>query len=229
MFDNKHNMPTNKKHNITASNIIKSIKQRITELNINHFDPSKEFQYKYKFITKNANDIKYDLIKIAENILNRDDAINKINQFVNDIYIACDIEMGIFEFSLVHIIIYRLNYERIINTYIDRLCEICVNLDTNNKRINNQTLLPTILNGSFKPFFVAFLSPEQLHPMKWNDHITRLKRKESVLTNLNTTDIYKCSKCHERKFKITEIQMRSADEPLNRLCVCLVCGKTFIT
>ena len=40
---------------------------------------------------------------------------------------------------------------------------------------------------------------------------------------MSTTDIYKCFKCGERKTKIIQMQLRSADEPMTTIVTCQIC------
>ena len=99
---------------------------------------------------------------------------------------------------------------------------------TTNKKINNTTLLPMLYNVSFNPYFTAFLLPEQLHPKKWIDVVKKKQIRDEAINTQPYSDIYTCAKCHEKKFKISEIQLRCADEPTNKICQCMVCFHTFI-
>jgi len=182
----------------------------------------------YDFYTKNSNDIKIDLILLAESRIDRQRAIKKLMGYINELFIAVEVERGIFEFSLVHVVLFKLDNKFVYSVYMEKLNDICCNLDVNDKHIDNQTLLHNLKNITFNPKFTAFLSPEQMHPKRWADVISKQKMRDEITNNVKTTDIYKCARCGERKFKITEIQMRCADEPANRVCVCLVCYNTFI-
>lgn len=180
------------------------------------------------FKTKNSLDINMDLILYAFKCIDRRESIKKLRNIIDLNNIVYYLERGIFEFSLLHITNFNLNYNLLESVYNDKLYDLCCNLDINDKKINNKTLLPTILEGNIDPHFIAFLSPEQLHPMRWNDIILKKQRTADTLNNLQTTDKYKCMKCGERKFKVTEIQLRSADEPMSRIHTCMCCGTTFI-
>jgi DNA-directed RNA polymerase subunit M/transcription elongation factor TFIIS len=149
-------------------------------------------------------------------------------KYVNNKYVAFEIEKGIFEFALIHLVLDKLPNSFVKMIYDDKLTDICANLDPNNNELDNQTLLPIVMSGKFKPFFVSFLSPEQMHPKRWSDIINKERLKRETLANMSTTDLYKCSKCHEKKFRITELQLRCADEPSSKFLTCLVCFHTFI-
>lgn len=188
----------------------------------------KEYVLRHKFKTKNSSDIKYKLLVIAEDNIDRKSGRNIIQKYVKYEHIAYEIEKGLFEFSLVHVTINGENDHFVCEVYADQLNNICENLDMTNKHVENKSLLPTVLSTSFTPYYVAFLSPDQLHPERWKDVSLKKQIRDEAMNSFQTTDIYKCKKCHERKFKITEIQLRSSDEPMNRVCTCMTCFFTFI-
>jgi len=188
----------------------------------------REYVNRCKFKTRNSNDIKYSLLLMAEKVIDRKNAIQKLHERVGVYHIVDQIEKGLFEFALVNITVNDIQDHYVEHVYNDKLNDLYDNLDVNNKHICNTTLLPMILEDKFNPYFVAFLTPDQLHPKRWSDVITKRQIREETANELQTTDIYKCAKCGDRKFKITEIQLRSADEPINRVHVCMTCYHTFI-
>lgn len=180
------------------------------------------------FKTKNSSDINYKLLIHAKNVIDRQSARDILTKLCKYEFISYEIEKGLFEFSLIQVTTNKLQDHFVLNIYIDQLANLCCNLNPSDEKIGNKTLLPNILNNNFNPYFVAFLPPDQLHPERWIEIIQKKELQESVVNNIQTTDMYKCKKCHERKFKITEIQLRSSDEPINRVCVCMTCLYTFI-
>jgi DNA-directed RNA polymerase subunit M/transcription elongation factor TFIIS len=202
----------------------------IKKLNSMSFDKKsldKEHIARYKFKTMGSTDIKIALIKEAESILDRKKAKDELSKYI--IFpIANEIEKGLFEKSLTHITENKLPDHFIGMIYEDKLLDICSNLDLNDIRINNTTLISMVYNVSFNPYFTAMLPPEQIHPKRWMDVIKKKQIRDEAINSQPYTDIYTCSKCHESKFKITEIQLRCADEPTNRICQCMVCFHTFI-
>jgi DNA-directed RNA polymerase subunit M/transcription elongation factor TFIIS len=191
------------------------------------FDFRKEYIKLYDFVSQYSNDIKYDLIKYAEKNVNKKDAIDKICKYVKYINIATNIEKGIFEHSLIIVTVENLDYGYFESVYNEKLYDICINLDINNKKINNNTLLGLVLRRELDPNIVAFLTPADLNPMRWKDVVDKMRLKYSTLSTMRTTDMYKCKKCGERKFKVSEMQTRCADEPSTKFYVCLVCCFTF--
>jgi len=188
----------------------------------------KEYVARYKFRTKNSSDIKCSLMKIAEELIDRNLARNKLLEYVKIEPIAYEIEKGILEFALINVTINKLQEHFVENIYNDKLYDICTNLDIDDKRVNNQTLLPMLFGDKFSPYFIAFLSPEQLHPKRWAEIMMKRRVQDETVNNLQTTDMYQCRKCKERKFKITRLQLRCADESENVFYTCMVCYTTFI-
>lgn len=187
----------------------------------------KEYLLTYKFKTKNSTDIKLSLLNEAKNSINREAGKNELTKYII-LPIAYEIEKGIFEFALTHITTNRLQDHYVGIIYYDKLLDICANLDKTNKKINNTTLLSMLCDVTFNPYFTAFLLPEQLHPKKWIDIVKKKQIRDEAINTQPYSDIYTCAKCHESKFKISEIQLRCADEPTNRICQCMVCFHTFI-
>lgn len=188
----------------------------------------KEYVARYKFKTKNSSDIKYSLMKVAEETIDRNEARMKLFKYVKLEPLAYEIEKGILERALIEVTINKLQEHFVENIYRDKLNDICSNLDVNDKHIDNQTLLPTLFEDKFAPYFVAFLSADQLHPKRWAEIMMKRQVQDETVNNLQTTDMYQCRKCKERKFKITRLQLRCADESENVFYTCMVCYTTFI-
>ena len=181
----------------------------------------------YDFIIPNSIDIKDHFIQYAESCIDRAKTQMILSDVLLDVNIAIQIELSIFEYSLNYCMNnkYEQNYVRPV--YYDKLNEILVNLDENKKGINNKTFKKNILLGKIKPNSVAFLSPSQIHPEKWHHIIKKKEYIEQRENNIVYSDAYKCYKCGESKCKITQVQTRSADEPMTTFVVCVVCHNTF--
>jgi DNA-directed RNA polymerase subunit M/transcription elongation factor TFIIS len=186
----------------------------------------KEYIDSYHFITSSSNDISITLLKEAEKI-NRKECVKELMKYVKEEYLAEEIEKGIFEFALVHVTIHELEHCLVENIYRNKMNDICENLDTSSEGIGNRTLLSSILRNEIKPVYIAFLAPEQLNPASWSAIIERQQRIEKISTNIGTTDLYECHRCHSRKCIIRQMQTRSADEPMTTFVTCLVCNNTF--
>lgn len=213
-----------------ADEVVKSLKKKISNdiknMKIEFFNPEKEYLRKYYFVTDNSRDIKLKLILEAEKTIDREKAIKELSKYVPN-FLAKQIEKGLFEFSLITVTFNNYQDYFVKSIYEDKLYDLCVNLDKNNEYVNNQTLIETIQKGKLHPFFISFLSPEQLHPKRWIEVLNKQRLREETINTIATTDIYKCYKCGERKCKISEMQIRSADEPSTKFITCLVCYNTF--
>lgn len=179
--------------------------------------------FKFKYIDTKLLTVDHLLYK-----LDRLYAIEQLQKYIKNYYISIQVEKGLYEFSLNYTIKHKFDCDYILYTYLDKLHDLCNNLDINNKHINNQTLLPLILNNDIDPYKISFLPPHLIHPMRWNEVIQKQKLHDEVKYNVNTTDLYKCKKCGDRRFIPSELQLRSADEPSSKFYVCLTCGFTFV-
>ncbi len=182
---------------------------------------------KYKFITENSKDLDKKFINFAKKNLDRAKFILELSDILNNIQKAIALEKGIFEFSLIHTFMNNLQEKFVISVYLDKIDDIKNNINGNEK-INNETLKNAILSGEIRPELVAFLSPQQMHPKRWAEILNIRKYREDKENNIATTDLYKCRKCGERKAKISQMQIRCADEPTSTFVTCLVCYNTFV-
>jgi|688.fasta_scaffold156205_3 DNA-directed RNA polymerase subunit M/transcription elongation factor TFIIS len=213
--------------NINPNKMSDSTLDKIKNITIENFNYKKEYVRNFDFITGYAENITYELLKYAEKNIDRKSARNEINKYVKYDFISYDIERSIFEFALISVTNNASTIEYVEYVYNDKLHEICINLDKDNKNINNKTLLDSILEKNIKPTFIAFLTKEQLHPIRWKDITDKVMLRDKTLNNIKTTDRYTCKRCGEKKFKVSSMQTRCADEPCTYFCVCVVCGFTF--
>ena len=211
------------------SNIDNKNLKLISTLDIDEFvkEHVSPFNYtNYEFITDNKVDIKDNVIRYAESILERAHNQLKINNYVNNIYIAYKIETSVFEFSLIYCLNNNLSNNFLKSVYDDKINNIIENLNINSK-LNNKTLLDYILNDKINPSYVAFLSPSQLDPEKWTFLIKKKEYREWRENNISYSDTYKCGRCGERKCKVSQYQTRGADEPMTVFVTCLICYNSF--
>jgi DNA-directed RNA polymerase subunit M/transcription elongation factor TFIIS len=182
---------------------------------------------KYNFITENSRDLDIKFIFFAEKNIDRPKYVIELSMILNDINKAILLEKGIFEFALIHTFMNGILEKFVISVYLDKIDEIKNNIN-GDKKINNQTLKQSILLGEIGPELVSFLSPQQMHPARWAGIMNIKKYREDKENNIATTDLYKCRKCGERKAKISQMQIRCADEPTSTFVTCLVCYNTFV-
>mgnify|MGYP001261090386 CR=1 FL=1 len=136
------------------------------------------------------------------------------------------LEKSIFDYSIVYVTNKLLNKNMSINVYNDKYYEL-YNLLDKNSNLYNKNILDNLKKNNKYILSIPFLEPHELYPDNWNKIIEKIKLKEYKKNNIDATDLYRCSKCGERRCKITQQQTRSADEPMTVFVVCLVCGNTF--
>ena len=184
----------------------------------------------YNFINEFTKKIPIEYIDKLNMLLNRAQSVLDIDKYVNNINIATLIEQGIFEYSIIYN--YKKSYADNIASciYNDKKIELIENLNQESS-IKNTYLLLEILNKKsdhIKDYrLLAFMSPSELFPEKWEYIIKKNELRQYKKEHIAATDMYKCSKCKERKCKVTQMQTRSADEPMTTFVTCLVCGHTF--
>lgn len=199
----------------------------IKQITIENFDPTKLSPLRSSFITENSRDIPDNIILYALTYIDRATYIIKLSNLIYDIFVATSIEASIFEFSLIHATLNNIDRDFICAIYDDKFIDIFMNLDESS-RLNNKTFRNSVLSGLINPKLIAFLSPEQTHPESWAVILNKANFRVNAENNMATTDIYKCYKCGERKSKVTELQLRGADEPATLFITCLSCYNTFL-
>jgi transcription elongation factor S-II len=148
---------------------------------------------------------------------------SSINKFVNDKTLSSTIEESIHNFTTDYVENNdaQFLFESVYNTKFD---EIISNIDTKG---HNKNLLPLILNKTVKGENVAFLTPDELDPEKYETIIKKKQIEEYKKQHKATTDAFKCSKCKQKKCTVEEKQTRAGDEPMTTFVTCQNCGYTF--
>lgn len=194
----------------------------ISIFNVNSLIP----KYKYKFISNKSKDFTDKMIFNANCTLPRGEYIGKFNKILMDIELSLEIELGVFEFSLVYILNNNITDNILCSIYIDKCNDILINID-GNKIINNNTLFTDIKNKTINSKHLAFLTPETIHPVFMEIYIKKRMIREQRKMCVESSDAYKCKKCGEKKVRVNLVQTRSADEPSTLFVTCLVCYYTF--
>jgi DNA-directed RNA polymerase subunit M/transcription elongation factor TFIIS len=194
---------------------------------LSEFDKDKVMNCIVKFKTLNSKCIKSEIIHCSLGILNRGETILKFAEFV-PANIADMIEGGLFEFTLLKLsgdTNYSMDFLKPI--YNDKMNYLISNINSNNLKIDNKTLLPCILSNEIDPYYLAFMRPEQLHPIRWFAEIEKKRILEEYGSDMKVTDLYTCYKCKSKKCITSQLQTRGADEPMTIFVTCLVCYNTF--
>ncbi len=197
---------------------------KIYKKNIDYTSP---YSYtNYEFVTENSVDIRENWIQYAENVINRAEYQMKLSNILLDVDIALKIELSIFEYSLIYCQNHKFNMEFVKSVYEDKFHNIVSNIILT-PGIDNKTFKNLLLEKKINPSYVAFLSPAQIHPDKWQYFIKKKEYIEQKENNISYSNAYKCYKCGESKAKVTQAQTRSADEPMTTFVTCMVCQNTF--
>jgi DNA-directed RNA polymerase subunit M/transcription elongation factor TFIIS len=218
------------KDGLTIEKFRKQCLSKLSSLNFDKHSVEKEKIKLYNFMTDIANDIPYELLVEAEKTIDRKSSVVQLMKYLKDYMLAIELEKGLFEYVLTHVLTKKLQFHYCYPTYLMALDSICRNLDINNKDVNNKTLCPAILKGEINPSLVPFLSPTQIHPKRWLSVLQKKAREEQALSSVSTYDDPEnpCKNCGNTKFHSYEQQLRSADEPANKFIICIDCGYTVI-
>lgn len=184
---------------------------------------------------------------IINSILNREDnlipldnlytkrkkIIQLFSNIINDIDINRKIEMSIYNYTInrckIRDIFAMWEAPEFCEIYNSKSRSLYTNLDKTSY-VKNTVLLDKVINGEIDPEKIAFMSPIELYPEVWMDIIEENERREKMIAENNkgaATDMFRCPnpKCRQKKATYTEVQTRSADEPMTIFLTCLVCGK----
>jgi transcription elongation factor S-II len=158
--------------------------------------------------------------------INLIDRLKKVGMTTNDYdKMAKNLEKGIYNSCIVDAenknIVKKWDNEYFIHIYIDKLRSVYNNLDS-------EYLINSINSKSIKIHQIAFMSHQQMRPIKWKKLIDDKKiRDENKYTPKieASTDNFTCWKCRSKKCTYYQLQTRSADEPMTTFVTCLSCGQ----
>lgn len=155
----------------------------------------------------------------------RNDWLLKLRQcFGNKPKLGDSLESSCYEFAIDYCNSQNLGLCNIMVVYQDRVNDIEFNCRDANfvKRI----LSPDFKTKSGKRIRITDVPYLQLHeidPDKWSELIRRKELREDKMKNAQTTDMFTCRKCKQRRSKVWWMQTRSADEPMTMFVQCLCC------
>jgi len=144
-------------------------------------------------------------------------------KLINNISDAIKLEYGIFEKSILYVAENKLDHVLIQSIYNEKCNELFEIFDPKSK-LYSDILMERITKGELNIQRVGFLSPYELNEVNWSDIKKKLEYKDKVKNTQETTDMYQCRKCKERRTTIMLLQTRSADEPMTVFVTCANCG-----
>ncbi len=159
--------------------------------------------------------------------MNSEDSIKKLGKFIKDKEICRKIEKGIVKFSKEYVITKRLDEKYfLIPIYESKLGDIIKNIDYNSE-LNNHYFVIKLITREINPYDVAYYTPQELFPDKWEKIIKQIEFIEEKSKNIATC-IRKvpCRNCGDNRATISQLQTRSADEPMTTFITCCSCGVT---
>jgi DNA-directed RNA polymerase subunit M/transcription elongation factor TFIIS len=102
--------------------------------------------------------------------------------------------------------------------------EILLNLDMASC-VANTYLFDSLMHRRLLPHEVGFLRSQDMFPERWKSVVTAFQKKNEALQkqdeNTAFSTEFKCPRCKQRKCSYTEVQTRSADEPMTIFVTCV--------
>lgn len=115
-------------------------------------------------------------------------------------------------------------------TYMGKVRSLLFNL-SNTKDNNGHVLTSKLIEGHLTPLELVNMTPLELFPDKWQDAIAKVtfKRLRSEITGTHEEEdgAFQCNKCKSWKTIHTQLQTRSADEPMTIFVSCKKCNKNW--
>ena len=107
-----------------------------------------------------------------------------------------------------------------------------LSLELNLKNPKNPVLKQRVLSGELGVKKLVNLTHQEMFPELWEQAYQKVAvrqlRREAPNAAIDAPDgAYTCGKCKSKKTVYTQVQIRSADEPMTIFCTCLQCGKNW--
>lgn len=163
----------------------------------------------------------------------RNKIIDIFNKLLKSKQLSRKIESSVYNFSIdkakTSNIIASWENKDFSGIYINKCRSLYLNLDKKSY-LGNDLFLDVVKKKEFDVKKIAYMKPVDIFPEIWRPIIEENKRKEEIIKACESeasTNKFKCPNrnCRARKAVYTEVQTRSADEPMTLFITCLVCGK----
>ncbi len=174
----------------------------------------------------NQKKIMSQLTKVENPKTFRQNIANEINKVLNNEVQSRNLEIGILNYSLKEALNRKVkprNWDNphFIQIYVDHLWSVYSNIS------ENPELLEQIQQCEIQAHTVAFMSHYEMKPKKWATMLDAKAKRDQNKYEVNieaATDTFTCRKCKSKKCTYTQVQTRSADEPMTIFCSCISCG-----
>lgn len=147
----------------------------------------------------------------------RKKGLKKIGKYLLYSY-AKKLENNIYESIIENFHMNKIDEMYIMNIYAHTINDIAYNLDPE----NNSYLLLGIVTDKIPIELVNSLPFYELNPSNWKKIIDNKNNIEFKKNDIED-GTYQCRKCLSYKTYVKQIQMRSADEPMTTLVICMLC------
>jgi len=158
----------------------------------------------------------------------REKAYRIINSIVKDDALSQNIEVSIYNWCISEAsnkqIMQTLENKFFMILYKDRLRSITRNLSHNND------FLQKIKSKEIEAHKIGKITHQEMDPNKWSDIIQQKIERDNQKYNNNTEGLskeFKCGRCKKRETQYTQVQTRSADEPMTTFVTCVNCGNNW--
>tara|TARA_R110002074_G_scaffold359263_1_gene531797 strand:+ start:2869 stop:3390 length:522 start_codon:yes stop_codon:yes gene_type:complete len=155
-------------------------------------------------------------------------SVNKLDKFINNIYLSKIIERDIYNYiiEVSKSNQYKRSWDNKVfkQLYLNKIISIYTNLDKNNY-VNNNYLLDAIKNNKIKN--ICKINVTALHPEVWKPLLNKKSKIDRLKYSIKPeamTSLFKCRKCGSNSTSYYEVQTRSADEPMTQFVTCLKCN-----
>ena len=159
----------------------------------------------------------------------REKVVETFNSIIDDIELAKALENSIHHFaekeSKERNIVENISNKGFYILYTDRVRSLW-----NNIRDENSHLLKTIKKGKINMEKVGIMTHQEMNPDNWKLLIeNKIEREKNTYENNKegASKEFKCMRCKKRETKYTQVQTRSADEPMTTFVTCINCGNNW--
>lgn len=166
---------------------------------------------------------------VLSSTVNRTAATKRFNKIYGktkkDKTLAKDTESGVYDHAIAYTISNQLDPSIVPNVYESFVMDLELNLNPKS-RLENTYLLSAVKSGMIDAKALAGMSPRDLHPSIWKPLVDRMELRRKKQNNVATTDQYPCKRCGAREAIVSQLQTRSADEPMTTFVTCVKCKAT---
>jgi len=161
----------------------------------------------------------------------REDCMQRLNQVLNDVEMARDIEGSIYAYSMEQSqkknIAVDWTDTAFCRIYLNKITSICNHLSAEEGDIANENFISRLYNGDIDSKQIAFLTPQELYPENWKTILERKEASDDFLYARKAeviTEQFTCGRCKKNRCNYFQVQLRGADEPMTEFITCINCG-----